>query len=98
MPHRDATFAIHTLKPWAVATGVFFMALLATSLVAWKLEQRATHLEWLRYSELAETHASAVQASIERALSATLPVAAMVRQGKGQIDNFEGLAQELLPL
>lgn len=98
MPQRNATFAIHSLKPWTVATGVFLIALLAMSVVVWKLEQRSIQAERLHYSELAGNHANSVQVSIERALSATYAVAAVVRQGKGQIYDFEGLAQEMLPL
>ena len=98
MPQRDATFAIQSLKPWTVAAGVFLIALLAMSLVVWKLEQRSIQAERLRYSELAGNHANSVQVSIERALSATYAVAAIVRQGQGQVHDFEGLAQEMLPL
>ena len=98
MQKRDGTFAIHSLKPLTVAAGVFVLALLAMALVVWKLEQRSIQAERLHYSELAGNHANSVQVSIERALSATYAVAAVVRQGKGQIYDFEGLAQEMLPL
>ena len=98
MPQPDATFAIRSAKPLTVASGFFFVALLAMSLVVWKLEQRSAQAERLHYSELAGNHANAVQVSIERALSATYAVAAIVRQGKGQITDFEGLAAEMLPL
>ncbi len=98
MPQRDTTFAIQSRKPLTVAAGVFLIALLAMSLVVWKLEQRSIQAERLHYSELAGNHANAVQVTIERALSATYAVAAIVRQGKGQISDFEGLAAEMLPL
>ena len=98
MPQRDATFAIHSNKQWSVAAGVFFLALLAMALVVWKLEQRSMQTERLHYSELAGNHANAVQVSIERALSASYAVAAIIRQGKGQILDFEGLSKEMLPL
>ena len=98
MPQRDARFAIHSMRPFTVATVVFLSALLAMALVVWKLEQRSAQAERLHYAELASHHANAVQVSIERALSATYAVAAIVRQGKGQISDFEGLAMEMLPL
>ena len=98
MPHPDATFAIHTRRPLTVAAAVFLIALLAMSLVVWKLEQRSVQAERLHYTELASNHANAIQVSIERALSATYAIAAIVRQGKGQVTDFEGLASEMLPL
>jgi diguanylate cyclase (GGDEF)-like protein/PAS domain S-box-containing protein len=98
MPQRDATFAIRTLRPLTVATVVFLAALLAMSLVVWKLEQRAQQAQRMHYSELAGNHANDVQVSIERALSATYAVAAVVRQAKGQVTDFDGFARELLPL
>ena len=98
MPQRDATMAMHSTKPWTVAVGVFFIALVAMALVVWKLEQRAVQGERLRYAEMASSHANAVQVSIERALSATYAVSAFIRQGKGNIQNFEDLAAAMLPL
>jgi diguanylate cyclase (GGDEF)-like protein/PAS domain S-box-containing protein len=98
MPQRDAKFAIQFGKPLSAAVGVFLVALMAMALIVWKLEQRAVQAERLHDSELAGNHANAVQVSIERALSATYAVAAIVRQGKGQVTDFEGLASEMLPL
>ncbi len=85
-------------KPLQVAAVVFLLALLAMSTVVWKLEQRSVMSERLRYSALAGNHANAVQVSIDRALSANYAIAAVVRQGKGQVVDFEGLATQMLPL
>ena len=52
MPQRDATFAIPLRKPLTVAAGVFFVALLAMTLVVWELEQRAIQAERQHYYEL----------------------------------------------
>lgn len=67
-------------------------------------------LAWVRHSEhlqreknmalatdLAADHAQSLQRGIERALSATYAIAALVRQGNGQVQGFEGIATEMLP-
>ena len=51
----------------------------------------------MRVAALASDHAHAIQATMERALSATYSIAAMVRQGKGNVPDFEGVASEMLP-
>ena len=65
---------------------------------------------WVRHSEqlqreksmalatdLAADHAQSLQRGIERALSATYAIAALVRQGHGKVEGFEGIATEMLP-
>ncbi len=84
-------------RPLAVALAVFVVAALASALVIWKLEQRGLHAERMRVAALASDHAHAIQATMERALSATYSIAAMVRQGKGHVPDFEGVATEMLP-
>ncbi len=99
MPPGDTTLATKNVrKPFTVAIGVFLLALFAMSFVVWQLERRSVQTERLRYAELASNRANAVQVSIERALSASYAVAAIVRQGKGQITDFEGLGTSMLPL
>ena len=46
----------------------------------------------------ATDHAQALQLQIDRAMSATYALAAMVRQGQGRVDNFEALTTQMLPL
>ncbi|MDQ1259697.1 MAG: hypothetical protein QG643_1521, partial [Pseudomonadota bacterium] len=65
---------------------------------------------WLRYSaqqeearsralaaDLAADHAQSLQRGMERALSATYAIAALVRQGQGFVNDFEGVATQMLP-
>lgn len=47
---------------------------------------------------LASNHASAVQRSVENALSSTYALAALVRRGQGDIQDFSTIAAEMLPL
>lgn len=72
----------------------------------------AASYQWLRYSDrlareraqvlaadLAADHAQSLQRGMERALSATYAIAALVRQAQGQVrvQDFEGVASEMLP-
>ena len=46
---------------------------------------------------MASDHAQTLQRDIERSLSATYAIAALVRQGQGNIRDFEAVATEMLP-
>ena len=48
-------------------------------------------------ADLAADHAQALQRGIDRALSATYAMAALVRQGGGEVLDFDGVATEMLP-
>ena len=48
-------------------------------------------------ADMAADHAQSLQRGIERALSATYALAALVRQGDGAVQDFEGVATEMLP-
>jgi len=76
---------------------VFVLVALTSIAVIWKLEQRNQSAERLRVAALVSDHAHAIQATVERALSSTYSIAAMVRQGKGEFSDFEGVATEMLP-
>ena len=80
-----------------VALSVFVVAAIVSAMLVWKLEQRTVDGERMRVAALASDHAHAIQATMERALSATYSIAAMVRQGKGNVPDFEGVAKEMLP-
>ncbi|BFM40940.1 hypothetical protein OLK001_28660 [Synechocystis sp. LKSZ1] len=68
------------------------LALVISWVEQYRIEQRRSEVrEELRYQ------AVAIQNDLQRALSATYSLAALVRQGKGTIQDFEGVAQELLP-
>jgi PAS domain S-box-containing protein len=54
-------------------------------------------MERARVFDIASDHAHALQADIERTLSATYSLAALVRQGKGSVPDFDATAGEMLP-
>ena len=84
-------------SPMAVALVVFVVMVAISAGVIWNLEQRNRVEQRMRLSALAGEHAHAIQTTMERALSATYSIAAMVRQGKGSVPDFEGVAAEMLP-
>ena len=80
-----------------VALIVFVLAAIASGAVVWTLEQRSMASQRMRIEAITSGHAHDIQNTMERALSATYSIAAMVRQGKGNVPDFEGVAAEMLP-
>lgn len=85
-------------SPLVVAFTILVFSLVCSAVLIWRSEQRRLELEQARVSDIAGDHAHALQAGIERTLSATYSLAALVREGKGNISNFETTAREMLPL
>ena len=84
--------------PTVTALAVFLAAAgVSTALILRGEQYRVQDLR-LRVAGLASDHAHAIQTGMERALSATYALAAMVRQARGEIADFEGVAGEMLPL
>ncbi len=84
-------------SPNAVALVVFMVMAMVSAAVIWNLEQRSAAAQRMQLSAQAGDHANVIQTTMERALSATYSIAAMVRQGKGNVPDFEGVAAEMLP-
>jgi diguanylate cyclase (GGDEF)-like protein len=97
MSQPDTAANPRIAQPLRVACVVFALAIGACTAVVWWLEQRDLAAQRMRLDGLASDHAHAIQTTMERALSATYSIAAMVRQGKGNVPDFEGVAAEMLP-
>jgi len=85
-------------QPLVVAAIVFIIALISSAAFVWRLDQLRLQKEHARVASIAVDHAHILQRNIERALSATYALAAMVRQGKGDFHNFSEVAMQMLPL
>jgi PAS domain S-box-containing protein len=85
------------LRPLIVALVVLLLAAVAAASLIWRLER--SDLQSLReHASLEATnHANALQRSIDRALSATYALAALVRQGNGIVRDFDTVANKMLP-
>ena len=87
----------HRTRQWILATGVFVFSAVAIAVLIWRWEQQTLIEVRARAADLAADHAHTLQRDIERALSATYAIAALVRQGQGNIADFEAVATEMLP-
>lgn len=80
-----------------IAYTVFVFSIISTGMVVRLSEQQISQSQRRSVADQAEVHAHTIQRSIERALSATYALAALVRQGHGKMDNFESTASQMLP-
>lgn len=80
----------------AAASIVFLLAAAMAAGLIWHAEQHNLREERARVAGLAKDHAHALETSLERALSATYALAALVRQGNGSITNFDAAASQML--
>jgi PAS domain S-box-containing protein len=76
----------------------FFVAAAMAAATVWGTEQFQQEQDRERVKHVAATYASAIQSNIERGLSATYPLAALVRHAQGNPKDFQSLATEMLPL
>ncbi len=81
----------------AVAAVVFLFAAAAGALLVWQSDRQREQQQRAAVSDMAADHAHAIQRNIERALSATYALAALVRQGNGRVPEFEATARQMLP-
>jgi diguanylate cyclase (GGDEF)-like protein len=92
--------AAHSIRPaqqWLLVAGAFMLSATLASGLIWRSDLSDRAEARARAGDLAADHAQALQRGIERALSATYAIAALVRQGQGSLQNFEAVATEMLP-
>ncbi len=84
-------------RPLVVACIAFLLAGAAATAMIRRGEQHNRQEVRARVSNLAGDHADALQRNVERALSATYAIAALVRQGNGTIADFDTVGRQMLP-
>jgi diguanylate cyclase (GGDEF)-like protein/PAS domain S-box-containing protein len=97
--HEDsfrAMLRLITSRLLAAASIVFLLAAAVAAGVIWYAEQQNSREDHARVTSLAKDHAHALETSLERALSASYAMAALVRQGNGSITNFDAVATQML--
>ncbi|MBI5920157.1 MAG: PAS domain S-box protein [Betaproteobacteria bacterium] len=82
--------------PLAAAILAFLLSAMIATCLIWLSEKQNLLVEQTRIADVAKDHAHALESNIEQALSATYTLAALVRQGKGEISNLEEVAGHLL--
>ena len=91
------TRAISSVRAWTVAVVVFVIAAALSAGLIWTLEGARVREVRALATTLATERAQAIQGNMERAFSAAYALAAMVRQGKGQVPEFAETATQMLP-
>jgi len=76
---------------------VFALSALCSGAVVWVLERQERAQQHTQVADMAGDHVQALQRAIELALSANNALVALVRQGQGQVDQFEEIGSEMLP-
>ena len=81
---------------WVAAVVVGLVSLVLGGAWLWQDEQARVALAREQALHLSKSHAQVLQRNVERMLSANHALAALVWAGRGQVDNFEVAARELL--
>jgi PAS domain S-box-containing protein len=84
-------------QPMVLATIVFVLSAVALGSVIWHLRYHDREEERTSVANRVGHHAHALQTTLDRALSATYALAALVRQGNGNVSNFNAVAKQMLP-
>lgn len=93
----SASLRQNRFRQWTLVIAVFLFAGSASAWLIWKSQREHLIEAHARASELANDQAQALQRGIERSLSASYALAALVRRGQGDVPDFEAIATEMLP-
>ncbi|MBP6718167.1 MAG: EAL domain-containing protein [Rhodoferax sp.] len=90
--------SLHTnrFRQGALVAGLFILLCIASAWWIWDARRDSVNDARDLVSQLANDQAQGWQRAIERSLSATYAVAALVRRGQGQVPDFEPIATEML--
>ncbi len=88
---------LNRFRQWALVILVFCLAGAASGWLIWGAQRDQVAKARSRAFELASDQAQAMQRAVERSLSATYALAALVRRGQGEVQDFEPIATEMLP-
>lgn len=80
-----------------VNLAAFLLCASLLSMVSWQLENRRIEAERARALAIASDNAQTAESRLQRLMSATYLLAAYVKANRGQVDEFEALATEILP-
>ena len=76
---------------------VFLLSSVLGGIFIWQAEQDRLAAERARVADLVNNHAATLQTHIDRSLSATYALAALVRQAHGSPPEFDDIARQMLP-
>ncbi|MBV7431167.1 MULTISPECIES: EAL domain-containing protein [unclassified Acidovorax] len=84
-------------SPLAGSLVVFVLAAACAGVVVWALERQERAQHRTQVTDMAGDHVQALQRAIELALSANNTLVALVRQGRGEVTQFEEIGTQMLP-
>lgn len=84
-------------RPLIISLAVFLASVLVTGMMVRISEQASLLEQRANLAVQAGNHAHTIQRGVENSLSATYALAALVRQGRGDVADFEATAGQLLP-
>ncbi len=85
------------ITPAFTGTLVCFVAALFASLIIWKMESVRIKSDRLQLANITADYAHAITQAIERSISPTYLLSAFVSQSNGALDDFESVANGILP-
>ena len=91
-------FQFNRSVSFKAAIGVFLLSSLSIMAIVRRLEQDRLRVKRDRVSHIANDYATDIQRNMERSLSVTYAVSALVNEYQGIIPNFQTVAGDLLPL
>jgi PAS domain S-box-containing protein len=83
-------------RPWLAGWLVFLLAATLAAVLIRSLEQERLRNRHGEVTRAAEIRAQAIRQNIDRGLMTVYTLAALVRQGRGEIGDFDAVARELL--
>ena len=83
--------------PLRVAVFVFLLAALSSAVLIWQLERHQRENARAAVYALTQDHTRSAQENIDRALSATYALSALVQQTHGEVSNFTQVVTKMLP-
>ena len=86
-----------TRSPLAAFAAVFLLAAACAGALVWTLERQERAQQRTQAADVAGDHVQALQHAIELALSANNTLVALVRQGHGNVPQFEEIGMQMLP-
>ncbi|AGX87628.1 bifunctional diguanylate cyclase/phosphodiesterase [Candidatus Symbiobacter mobilis] len=97
MPSFFLVQLVRWYRPGVVGWVVFALGVVLGAIGVAAIESHRIDVERQRTQELARDYAQTTRNHIDRALSATYALAALVQQGRGEVQDFEDVAARMLP-
>lgn len=87
----------HNSRAIVVGAAVFIVAIASAAALIWNTEKLHMRAERTNAVHMAGGYAHVIQQTVERSLSSTYALAALVRKGNGNLTDFDEIAREMLP-